>query len=87
MASRDLPDPLQQLIDLIEEAGLVIYYTPPPNRQHFAHCTCTWPDGYPGRPQLNPHYQLHRWVAPAQAKSAAVARMQEEMWGAREEGV
>lgn len=27
MASRDLPDPLQQFVDLIEEAGFVIYYT------------------------------------------------------------
>lgn len=73
-------DPLQDLSDLIEEAGLVLYFTPPPHRQHLTNCTCAWPDGYPGRPKLNPACSAHQWVRPAQAQKKAALLVPVETW-------
>jgi hypothetical protein len=73
-------DALDELFDLIEEAGLVLYFTPPPEHQHKAGCTCSWPDGYPGRPRLNPRCKAHSWVAPAQAKKQALLALPAERW-------
>jgi hypothetical protein len=73
-------DPLQELSDLIEEAGLVLYFTPPPEHQKKAGCTCSWPDGYPGRPKLNPRCKVHAWVLPAQAKKHAAITLPLERW-------
>ncbi len=78
MSRPGIEKPLQELIDLLEEAGVVAYYTPPPHRQHLANCTCSWPDGYPGRPKLNPQCAAHRWVLPAQLKKAAAMQTPEE---------
>ncbi len=75
-----IDDPLQELIELLEDAGAVLYYTPPPHRQHLSGCTCSWPDGFPGSPELNAACLAHRWVGPAQAKKIAEKRLPEERW-------
>lgn len=73
-------DALNELFGLIEEAGLVLYFTPPPEHQQRAGCTCSWPNGYPGRPKLNLQCKAHAWVAPAQAKRQAALTIPIERW-------
>jgi hypothetical protein len=75
----DAIDWVQELSDLIEEAGLVWYFIPPPGRATI--CVCTWPDGYPGTPRLDPRCPAHAWVRPAQAKKNAEHALPFHRWG------
>jgi hypothetical protein len=75
-----MDDMWQELSDLIEDAGLVLYMTPPPHRQHIVGCTYTWPNGYPGSAKLNPQCKAHAWVRPAQAQKKAVLTLPVERW-------
>ncbi len=74
----EICDMLQELIDLLDECGSVAYFVPPPG--HAKICTCTWPDGYPGRPKLNASCPAHKWVAPEQARRKALLQKPMHRW-------
>jgi hypothetical protein len=60
---------IEQLSDLLKDAGAEAYFVPPPGTPDVA-CRCTWPDGYPGQPRLSadcPVAQHARLASPIEA--------------------
>jgi hypothetical protein len=71
-------DAIRELVDMADETGAVMYFVPPPGRATI--CTCTWPDGYPGHPRLNPKCPAHKWVRPEQARRRAALELPAHRW-------
>lgn len=42
----------EDLTDIFLQLQIEPYFVPPPYMKTL--CECTWPNGFPGRPQLNP---------------------------------
>jgi hypothetical protein len=73
-----MDDELRELLEAVEDSGTVMYFVPPPGRATI--CVCTWPDGYPGQPKLDPRCPAHKWVRPEQAKRKAALAVPMHRW-------